>query len=572
MGSDPFADPHLDDQHQFATDATLNVGRNASLTLGTDSLIVLDEGLRETSRIHCCGLIPSKSKTTRSIPFFNILWASLSKIDLTIQYAKPTSKTSVCVAYINYTLDPSSSSSTALAAAWAARLLDRAYGESQRQKRIKVLINPYGGAGKAAKWYARDIEPVFAAAQCEVDVEKTQYLGHAVEIAEKIDEARYDVIASCSGDGLPHEVFNGLARKHNASEALRKVAVVQLPCGTGNAMSWNLNGTGNCSMAALCTVKGLRTPIDLASVTQGEKRTMSFLSQSVGIAAESDLGTDNVRWMGSARFTYGFLVRLLGKTVYPCEIAIKTEIADKAGCKAHYKAEIAKGRLHLADSRSEGESIDGSESSEPLGHGLPKLKYGTVTSPLPSPSSGWTPLTAYPTLGNFYCGNMTIMAEAAPFFPAALPADGLLDLVTIDGLIGRAKSIASLLAVEKGTFFDMDHVSFQKISAYRVVPKFGRWAEGKSTGSAGGGGGGAPSTSRVGRVLRVMGVSDGSGRAANRDGGYISIDGEKMPFEPFQVEVHKGLGTTLSRRGFVYESPGPAGWEDAGPVPGRAEG
>ena len=173
-----------------------------------------------------------------------------------------------------------------------------------------------------------------------------------VEIAEKIDESRYDVIASCSGDGLPHEVFNGLARKPNASEALRKVAVVQLPCGTGNAMSWNLNGTGSCSMAALCIVKGLRTPLDLASITQGEKRTISFLSQSVGIVAESDLGTDNVRWMGSARFTYGFFVRLLGKTVYPCEIAIKTEIADKAGCKAHYKAEIAKGR-HLVDSASE---------------------------------------------------------------------------------------------------------------------------------------------------------------------------------------------------------------------------
>ena len=41
VDSDPFADPHLDGQGQFVTDSTLNVGRNASLTLGTDSLIVL---------------------------------------------------------------------------------------------------------------------------------------------------------------------------------------------------------------------------------------------------------------------------------------------------------------------------------------------------------------------------------------------------------------------------------------------------------------------------------------------------------------------------------------------------
>lgn len=40
--SNPFADPSIsDDQHQLVEDSTLSVGRNASLTLGTDSLIVL---------------------------------------------------------------------------------------------------------------------------------------------------------------------------------------------------------------------------------------------------------------------------------------------------------------------------------------------------------------------------------------------------------------------------------------------------------------------------------------------------------------------------------------------------
>ena len=40
--SDPFADPSVSgSQHDLAQDATLIVGRNASLTLGTDSLIVL---------------------------------------------------------------------------------------------------------------------------------------------------------------------------------------------------------------------------------------------------------------------------------------------------------------------------------------------------------------------------------------------------------------------------------------------------------------------------------------------------------------------------------------------------
>lgn len=39
---DPFADPMAaEDQQTFAAECTLNVSRNATLTLGTDSLIVL---------------------------------------------------------------------------------------------------------------------------------------------------------------------------------------------------------------------------------------------------------------------------------------------------------------------------------------------------------------------------------------------------------------------------------------------------------------------------------------------------------------------------------------------------
>lgn len=395
------------------------------------------------------------------------------------------------------------------ASVWISKLLVRAYGDSQRNKRIKVLINPFGGNGNAQKWYLRDVEPIFAAAHSVMDVERTQFRGHAVEIAENLDTNAYDVIATCSGDGLPHEVFNGLGRQRNAREALSKVAVVQLPCGTGNAMSWNLNGTGSNSMAALCIVKGIRTPLDLVSVTQGDRRTLSFLSQSVGIVAETDLGTENLRWMGSARFTYGFLVRLLRQTLYPCDLAVKVDIPDKTAIREHYRTEMGnharvdEGR-EIPTGQGTGGSLHPREED-----GLPSLKHGSINDDLPP---GWH-LTPYDKMGNFYSGNMAYMAPNANFFPAALPHDGYLDVITIDGDISRSLAIGSLLAVEKGTFFDLPHVKYRKISAYRLIPK------------------------------------------GQRDG-YISIDGERVPFEPFQAEVHRGLGTVLSRNGHLYEASG----------------
>lgn len=385
------------------------------------------------------------------------------------------------------------------------KLLDRAYGKSQRQKRIKVLVNPAGGTGNAQKWYTRDIEPILAAARCEIDVERTQYQGHAIDIAEKLNTDAYDVIAACSGDGLPYEIFNGLGKKKDARRALSNIAVVQFPCGSGNALCLNLNGTDSTSTAAVAVVKGLRTPLDLVSITQGNRRTLSFLSQSFGIVADCDIGTDHLRWMGSARFTYGFLVRVLRRTAYPCDVAVKVEIATKPQIREHYGKALHNPTPH----GTVWDNIQDSEAESLVG--LPPLRYGSINDPLPH---DWT-LVPYPTLANFWCGNMAFMGPAMNIFPASLPSDGFMDLVTIDGKISRTDAIRSMLAAENDTFFDMPHVHYRKILGYRIVPKGG-------------------------------------------ERGYVSIDGERIPCEPWQAEVHKGLGTVLSRTGHVYEAKGVA--------------
>ena len=364
--------------------------------------------------------------------------------------------------------------STTQAEAWTHLLITKAYGKAQQRKDMKMLINPAGGKGHAQRLYYSEVEPILSAARCVVDVVVTTHQGHAAEIAEKVNVDTCDTIAVCSGDGLVNEVFNGLGRRENSRDALARIAVAHIPCGSGNAMSWNLWGTGSVSMAALCLVKGLRTPLDLASITQGNKRTLSFLSQSFGIVAEADLGTEHLRWMGSARFTLGFLSRLIGKTVYPCDLAVKVEIGDKKAIKTHY------------DSYAKDETLVTHRAPYEPGSatGLPSLRYGTVNDELPE---GWE-LIPQENLGNFYCGNMAFMSADANFFPACLPCDGLLDLIMINGDIPRKRALQMLLAVQEGTLFDMPEVSVRKISGYRLIPR--------------------------------------------QKEGYISIDGERIPFEP----------------------------------------
>lgn len=220
---------------------------------------------------------------------------------------------------------------------------------------------------------------------------------------ETLDVDKYDVIAVCSGDGLCYEVFNGLGKRKDAKKALTKLAVCMIPCGSGNAMAHNMLGTGSVSMATLGIVKGIATPLDLISVTQGDTRTLSFLSQAVGIVAESDLATEHLRWLGDQRFTYGFLVRIFGKVCYPADIAVKVAIEDKEDIKEFYRKERnnfepaseRRGYKHLLD--DDASAVSGNDE------GLPPLRYGTINDKLPE---GWE-LIPHDKLGNFYVGNVS---------------------------------------------------------------------------------------------------------------------------------------------------------------------
>jgi sphingosine kinase len=391
------------------------------------------------------------------------------------------------------------------------------------------LVNPFGGQGYAEKSWRKEVEPIFTAANCVIEVERTKYRGHATEIAQNLDVDAYDVVACASGDGLPHEVFNGLAKHKTPKLALRKIAVVQLPCGSGNAMSLNLNGTDSPSLAALEIVKGMRTPLDLVAVTQGDHRYYSFLSQAVGIVAESDLGTESLRWMGSFRFTWGILVRLLGKTIYPAEISLVVDTDDKRVIKDTYR-QVAEEHEAARAKHLVREPYD-DHLSETGDAQLPELRFGTVMDPL---QSGFV-TKDMANLGNFYVGNMCYMSGDAPFFTASLPSDGKMDVVIAPGDMARMTAIRMLTTVEQGTLIDFPEISYSKVLAYRITPRMAPVPSERRI------------RSKIGRWL---------GGASHQKEGLISIDGEQVPFAPFQAEVVPKLGTVLSKSGSIYETGG----------------
>ncbi|KPM44852.1 hypothetical protein AK830_g1721 [Neonectria ditissima] len=476
-----------------------------TLTIGVDDLLLNDPVAQKSGR-NSCGPLASGSPK-QSIPLYNVLWAEVSNNRITIDFALHASKTAIKPSKWSIALAPTeeSPSTGTSVESFISVLLARAYGDAIPRKRAYVLINPNSGPGGAVRLWKTEVKPLLDAARMQLDVVTLTRGGEATDLAEKVDLTKYDTIMACSGDGTPYEVFNGLGKRPDAGHALASMSVSHIPCGSGNAFSCNLYGSHRASFAALAIIKGIVTPMDLVSITQGNERKLSFLSQTLGIIAESDLATEHLRWMGSTRFEYGIMTRLFKRTCYPCDLAVKVEIEEKSEVKAHYK--------HHASSTSLAKLASSAEGVPAKGHGLPKLKYGTAQDPLPE---GWE-LVSYDKIGTFYAGNMAYMSPDANFFSASLISDGCMDLVTIDGDLPPLTALKVFLDVESGKFFDNSHVTYKKITAYRIIPR-------------------------------------------NQKEGYISIDGEKLSFGPFQAEIHQGLGRVISKAG-KYEAEGPTNWD-----------
>ncbi len=93
-----------------------------------------------------------------------------------------------------------------------------------------VILNPASGRGRAAeKW--NEIERELHTAGVEFEFARTHQSLHAVQLAWEAANQGYDRVIAVGGDGLVHEVINGLLRSSNEGETL---PLGIIPVGNGN--------------------------------------------------------------------------------------------------------------------------------------------------------------------------------------------------------------------------------------------------------------------------------------------------------------------------------------------------
>ena len=189
-----------------------------------------------------------------------------------------------------------------------------------KRRKILIVVNPFGGRKKAPSIYKEKVQPILAKTHIDADVIATQHAGHASEIGSTLDLDTYEAVVTISGDGLLHELINGLML-HKAWHRAIKTPVGIIQGGTGNAMAQSL-GLYDIYHAVLNVIKFDVRPLDLFAVQQeGEKIRYGFLALFWGLIADVDIGSEAYRWAGQARVTVSALVRITNPAVYPGRLA-----------------------------------------------------------------------------------------------------------------------------------------------------------------------------------------------------------------------------------------------------------
>lgn len=426
-------------------------------------------------------------------------------------------------------------------AAWADAAMQLAYRTTRPRRRVLVICNPSSGKGNGKRVLTEAMVPTLRAAQCEMHIIETKKRADAYHASESMDLTKFDAIACVGGDGTVHEVLNGLACRKDALEAL-KMPLASIPAGSGNGLYLSMHGADHgfsAELATLTLIKGTAHMHELISVTQpadafsAQQHTWpytlrgvgddgreyvqyySFMSQAVGIMADIDIGTEAWRFIGDTRFTLGYLFSVLRNK--PSPVKIEAYFGPKGLTSQSQMYEMAKQTEERAKAPPKPLSGPFIENVHALEHGCVFDKLDVATDPFcPGPGTASSPPPSKDRwvhidvpISSVYMGKVPYVAQTLLAFPYASPNDELIDVLIQDQQTSALKKIIATTHGETGDHVFDHGMHYFKVQAIRITPQHDYKSKKK----------------------------------AQR---YLSIDGESVPYAPFQVEISQLRATLLS--------------------------
>ena len=197
-----------------------------------------------------------------------------------------------------------------------------AVGGGERRHYL-LVVNPRSGPHRNAEEIAcNEVVPMLEQAGITLEICVTDRDGHATELFRGRSDSLstdFDAVIVMGGDGIVHEVLNGLRpgasssdgdnNNNNDDDLLQKLPVGVIGCGTANGLASSLSHasgepTSDVLSNAFLIAKGKTLDADLSeyTTTDNNKKYTSFLTFTWAIIADIDIESERIHWMGATRF------------------------------------------------------------------------------------------------------------------------------------------------------------------------------------------------------------------------------------------------------------------------------
>jgi diacylglycerol kinase (ATP) len=184
-------------------------------------------------------------------------------------------------------------------------------------KNALLIVNPHSGK-KNGEREAGHIREKLAARE----IECTVFVSHKISDLERFLKdclpGDFDFVGIVGGDGTMHAFLNIVLNQYDHVP----VPVALFPCGTGNAFNFDI-GCSTVEETLKNIFAGNCTYVDIAEVHCGTDRLWSFNILGCGLVTEINRLAENLRFLGSSRYTVASVIKLLANPKTP--LKIKTE-------------------------------------------------------------------------------------------------------------------------------------------------------------------------------------------------------------------------------------------------------
>ncbi len=176
---------------------------------------------------------------------------------------------------------------------------------------IKIVLNPTAGMN-SAKEKIPQIRDLLKKYNIEYDLEITERIGHAADIAEHLDANVYPVIIAAGGDGTCNEVLNGLMAAKNSGRAIP--AMGALPIGRGNDFHYGMGLPAGLEENIGIIARDKRQYMDVGKVIGGIYPQGRYFGNGIGVGFSTIVGFEAAK----LKFIHGFITYVIGavKTLF----------------------------------------------------------------------------------------------------------------------------------------------------------------------------------------------------------------------------------------------------------------